>query len=60
MKDDPIYKAALNVVRHWDSRTSMNNVARAIDELKLAIMAENRISWTEDYYDPEANENSKK
>lgn len=60
MKDDPIYKAALKVITHWDNRTSMDNVAKAINELKLAVMAENRMSWTDDYYNLENNKDGKK
>lgn len=51
MKDSPLYKAALNVVQLWSKSSSIDQLDQAIEELKLAIMAENRLSWTDDYYD---------
>lgn len=51
MRDSPLYKAALNVVQLWSKDSDVSKLDQAIEELKMAIMAENRLSWTDDYYE---------
>ena len=55
MRDDPLYKAAVNVIRYWNKHSDTEKLSKAIEQLKTAVMIENRFSWTDDYYELDDN-----